>query len=123
MSILDMSDEYKIKMELYSRVCQLEKKSNIERRVIIEEFLKFNKIAYTTQEVHNQNTDEIGYNIILNTGIGQGRAQKILIVAHHDIVANAGGANDNSSGVSVLLELAKLYNHNIESKYELEFIF
>jgi len=35
--------------------------------------------------------------------------QRLLVVAHYDTVANSPGADDNASGVAVLLELAELF--------------
>ena len=35
--------------------------------------------------------------------------QRLLLVAHYDTVAASPGADDNASGVAVMLELAKLF--------------
>jgi len=43
-------------------------------------------------------------------GTTENRA-KLLIVAHYDTVANSPGADDNASGVAVLLELARVFAH------------
>lgn len=40
--------------------------------------------------------------------IGDGKEPEFLIVAHHDTQPNAPGANDNASGVAVMLETARV---------------
>lgn len=42
-------------------------------------------------------------------GLGSGQS-KLLVVAHYDTVSNSPGADDNASGVAVLLELARLFS-------------
>lgn len=46
----------------------------------------------------------------------------VVICAHYDCDGNSVGANDNASGVSVVMETARLLK-NISSDYELRFIF
>lgn len=46
----------------------------------------------------------------------------IIICAHYDSTKDSVGANDNASGVSVVLETARLLK-NVSSDYELKFIF
>ncbi|WP_446897110.1 M28 family peptidase [Clostridium sp. LBM24168] len=46
----------------------------------------------------------------------------IIICAHYDSAKDSAGANDNASGVSVVMETARLLK-NVSSDYELKFIF
>ncbi|MFL0195876.1 M28 family peptidase [Clostridium sp. WILCCON 0269] len=46
----------------------------------------------------------------------------IIICAHYDCEENSVGANDNASGVSVVIETSRLLR-NVSSDYELRFIF
>ncbi|MHC6181035.1 M28 family peptidase [Clostridium sp. JNZ X4-2] len=46
----------------------------------------------------------------------------VIICAHYDCAKNSVGANDNASGVSVVMETARLLK-NVSSNYELRFIF
>jgi Zn-dependent M28 family amino/carboxypeptidase len=49
-------------------------------------------------------------NLILNLpGTSQGKSDPILIGAHYDSVPGTPGADDNATGVAVLLELARLF--------------
>jgi len=116
-------NEVDLKSAMFEKVCDLENRSNSERREIILDFLSINNISYTTQEVENLKTGEIGSNIIVN--INEGDGKKNLIVAHSDVVNNAGGANDNAASIAVALELIKFYSQNksIDRKYRLEFLF
>ncbi len=54
---------------------------------------------------------KIHQNLILNLPAGKGGQQKppILIGAHYDAVPGTPGADDNATGVAVLLELAKAF--------------
>nr|WP_275507157.1 M28 family peptidase [Clostridium coskatii] len=46
----------------------------------------------------------------------------MVICAHYDCERNSVGANDNASGVSVVMETARLLK-NVSSEYELRFVF
>ncbi|MCI1946484.1 M28 family peptidase, partial [Clostridium luticellarii] len=48
--------------------------------------------------------------------------EAVIICAHYDCFENSVGANDNASGVSVVMETARLLK-NVPSNYELRFIF
>ncbi len=53
--------------------------------------------------------------------IGHGRSPELLIVSHYDTVANCPGANDNGTGISVMLEAARNFAQ-VETKRNLRFI-
>ena len=54
-------------------------------------------------------------NLILDLTAGNSGEQKppIIIGAHYDTVPGSPGADDNGTGVAVLLELAKFFSHNL----------
>jgi len=82
---------------------QLERKSNKEREIYIKEMLTQIEIPFKTQKVRGLSTR--GENIIIDYPFGKNIPQakkKVLLGAHHNKVMSP-GANDNGSGVSVLL--------------------
>lgn len=60
--------------------------------------------------VHSFSDDDRRYRNIIATRRGtRSPEQRIIILAHYDTVANSPGADDNASGVALLLELATLF--------------
>lgn len=63
---------------------------------------------------------EIKYRNILGRRIGKRRAPLIILGAHIDSVTHTPGADDNASGVAVMLEAARLLGH-VETQSEILF--
>jgi aminopeptidase YwaD len=104
---------------LKSFIKTIETKNNQERRNQIIYKLEQIKCPYHIQEYLFKNSEEHGYNIIVKMGSNK---KKIIIGAHYDIAQGSAGANDNGSGVSVLLgviqkitENKSRFNHTIEA--------
>ena len=65
-----------------------------------------------------------GENLVAVIPAKRENAQILLFVAHYDSVATTGGAVDNSSGVSLMLELARVLKaENKAFDYEVRFLF
>jgi hypothetical protein len=77
----------------------------------------FSVIPFETSITYNGKTTRFfGENIVVSKGNGRG---KIVVGAHLDAVYGAPGANDNGSGVAVLLQLIRdldkrQFNHRID---------
>lgn len=78
---------------------QMAFKTNVERMNLLTNYLDVNDVKYTVQYVN----DEEG-NIIIDYVTGK---DFLLIVAHYDVIEGSSGANDNASGILVVLELIK----------------
>ena len=111
--------------ELYSFVLGIEGKSHDDRGAFIKAQLQKSGVGYfttpfTTTSVKRGDTTIItGENIIATVGHGR---KKIVVGAHYDAVPGSPGANDNGSGVAVLLELAKSLKEK-EWRYSVDFCF
>lgn len=79
----------------------IEMKDNNTRRSKIIEQLDFLGCDYEVQTYPFEGSTEEGHNIIVTLGDSD---QKIVIGAHYDVAQGGGGANDNGSGVSILLK-------------------
>ncbi len=79
----------------------IEMKDNTVRRSKIIEQLNLIGCEYTVQTYPFEGSTEEGHNIIVYLGDSN---EKIVIGAHYDVAQGSGGANDNGSGVSVLLK-------------------
>lgn len=66
-------------------------------------------------------SDGNGENIIIKKNSCQDTQKKLIISAHYDSSETSPGANDNGSGVAVVLELARILK-NIDLPYNIEFI-
>ena len=80
------------------------------REYIREELSKFGEVKVHEFGVQGQ----IHQNLILNLPVNKSISHKspILIGAHYDAVPNTPGADDNATGVAVLLELARYFSEN-----------
>ena len=67
-------------------------------------------------------TFEQGVNIVAKRSGDDPEAETLLIGAHYDTVFNSPGADDNASGIAVLLEVARLFGSQT-SKNSLEIVF
>lgn len=80
------------------------------KEYIKEEFSKYGEV-----EQHNFKFNQKVYqNLILNLCVDEKVKNKppILIAAHYDTVFNSVGADDNATGIAVLLELARFFSMN-----------
>jgi Zn-dependent M28 family amino/carboxypeptidase len=114
-----------IEDELSFSVMGIEGKSHTERNEFIKKQLRVIGAGYVTAPfthvvVTKGDTAIIkGENIIVRTG---GGAKQIVIGAHYDAFGNSPGANDNGSGVAVLLSLIK-HLQDVEWNYSIDFCF
>jgi|GEM_PF-888861 len=94
--------------EIYSYVNALEGKSTRERAAVIKNVLRRMAVGYVTTSfrdtiIRGNDTVKVeGENIIARMG---GGAKRIVVGAHYDVYENSPGANDNGSGVGVVLAL------------------
>lgn len=66
-------------------------------------------------------SDGTGENIIIKKDSSQNTQKKLIISAHYDSAETSSGANDNGSGVAVVLEVAQILK-NIDMPYNIEFV-
>ena len=111
--------------ELQFSVMGIEGKSHAERNEFIKKQLQTLNVGYVTapfKHVSYTKKDTIkidGENIIVRTG---GGPKQIVVGAHYDAYGDSPGANNNGSGVAVLLSLIK-YLQDVEWNYSIDFCF
>jgi Zn-dependent M28 family amino/carboxypeptidase len=111
--------------ELSFSVMGIEGKSHTERNEFVKNQLRTLGVGYVTAPfkhiVVTKGDTAItkGENIIVRTGSG---AKQIVIGAHYDAFGDSPGANDNGSGVAVLLSLIKQLR-DVEWNYSIDFCF
>lgn len=66
-------------------------------------------------------SDGAGENVIIKKDSNQNTQKKLIISAHYDSSPTSLGANDNGSGVAIVLEIAQILK-NIDMPYNIEFI-
>lgn len=101
---------------------KLESKNNLQRRNELKKILQELSVPFTTQEFTTQLKN--GENIIVDYLFNNKKivGKKTLLTTHYDTFLNSPGANDNASGVAVLLEIIKNLKNNSCNK-NLRFIF
>lgn len=111
--------------ELYGYVLSIEGRTHLSRGEFIKDQLHKIGVGYFTTSftktmIEKDDTLIVkGENIIARLGKGE---KRIVIGAHYDAVENSPGANDNGSGVSVVLELIKNLQ-DIDWNYAVDFCF
>ncbi len=114
-----------IEDELLLSVMGIEGKTHIGRNEFIKNQLHILGVGYVTAPfnhivVNKKDTTIIkGENIIVRTGKG---TKRIVVGAHYDAFEDSPGANDNGSGVAVLLSLIKQLQ-DVEWNYSVDFCF
>jgi Zn-dependent M28 family amino/carboxypeptidase len=114
-----------IEDELYAYVLGIEGRSHLDRGEFIKEQLNKLEVGYFTAPFKNISRvkgDTViieGKNIIARLGKG---TKHIVVGAHYDAVTISPGANDNGSGVAVLLALIQ-HLQNMEWNYSVDFCF
>jgi len=114
-----------IEDELYAYVLGIEGKTNLDRRDFIKEQLRKMEVGFVTAPFKNiprfkKDTVVIaGENIIVRLGEG---AKRIVVGAHYDAFEDSPGANDNGSGVAVVLALIQ-HLQNMDWNYSIDFCF
>jgi hypothetical protein len=114
-----------IENELYASVLSIEGKTHIERGEFIKEQLHKMGVGYVTapfKNISRVKMDTIiiaGENIIVRLGQG---TKRIVVGAHYDAFKDSPGANDNGSGVAVVLALIQ-HLQNMEWNYSVDFCF
>ncbi|MCU0551265.1 MAG: M28 family peptidase [Leptolyngbya sp. Prado105] len=87
----------------------------------VQQYIREQFSQYGTVESHAfQVGRKTHYNWILNLP-GQQKKPPILIGAHYDAVPNSPGADDNATGVAVLLEMAKAFSEK-SARYPIRLI-
>jgi Peptidase family M28 len=114
-----------IEDELLSSVIGIEGKAHQERNEFIKNQLHTLGVGYVTApftHIVANKTDTMvtkGENIIVRVGTG---TKRIVVGAHYDAFGDSPGANDNGSGVAVLLSLIKQFQ-DVEWNYSVDFCF
>jgi hypothetical protein len=109
---------------MFSVMC-VEGKSHLERSEFIKTQLRTLGVGYVTAPftdiaVNKRDTTiTTGENIIVRAGAG---TKRIVVGAHYDAFAGSPGADDNGSGVAVLLSLIKQLQ-DVEWNYAVDFCF
>jgi len=112
--------------ELYASVLGIEGRTHQERNEFIKGQLHKIGVGFVTASFKNiprlKKKDTVvvtGENIIVRLGEGP---KRIVVGAHYDAVTGSPGANDNGSGVAVLLSLIQ-HLQNMEWNYSIDFCF
>ena len=114
-----------IEDELYASVLGIEGRTHIERGEFIKEQLHKMGVGYVSapfKDISRVKGDTIviaGENIIVRLGQG---TKRLVVGAHYDAFTDSPGANDNGSGVAVVLALIQ-HLKNIEWNYSVDFCF
>ena len=114
-----------IEDELYSSVQGIEGKTHQGRNEFIKNQLHALGVGYVAAPfnhivvVKKDTTITRGENIIVRVGAG---TKQIVVGAHYDAFGDSPGANDNGSGVAVLLSLIKQLQ-DVEWNYSVDFCF
>jgi hypothetical protein len=117
-----------IEDELYAYVLGIEGRSHLERGTFIKDQLRKMKVGYVTapfkeikdvSRLKRETTVIEGENIIVRLGEG---TKRLVVGAHYDAFKDSPGANDNGSGVAVVLALIQ-HLQNMEWKYSIDFCF
>ena len=114
-----------IEDELYASVLGIEGRSHLERGEFIKEQLHKMNVGFVTapfKDITYVRKDTViisGENIITRLGKG---SKRIVVGAHYDAFTNSPGANENGSGVAVLLALIH-HLQNMEWNYSVDFCF
>lgn len=99
---------------LLDYIKKLEYKSNIERLSIIKNILKNKNIKFIEQRYSYYNLR--GTNIIVDTGNLKSN-KHLILSAHYDVVSGSPGANDDGSGIAILIDvIEKLKRLKIKNK-------
>ena len=98
----------------------IEMKDNNERRSKIIEQLELMSCDYIVQTYPFMDSPKEGHNIIVKLGDSE---QKIVIGAHYDVAQGGGGANDNGSGVGILLKFIEGFKAFDELSNSIEVVF
>ena len=98
----------------------IEMKENRVRRSKIIEQLELLGCDYMVQTYPFEHSDEEGHNIIVTLGDSE---QKIVVGAHFDVAEGGGGANDNGSGVCVLLKFIHGFQSVNELSHSIDVVF
>ncbi|MCX6122595.1 MAG: M28 family peptidase [Ignavibacteriales bacterium] len=114
-----------IEDELYASVLGIEGRTHIERGEFIKAQLHKMGVGYVSapfQDISRVKGDTVviaGENIIVRLGQG---TKRLVVGAHYDAFTESPGANDNGSGVAVVLALIQ-HMQNIEWNYSVDFCF
>jgi hypothetical protein len=114
-----------IEDELLSSVVGIEGKTHQGRNEFIKNQLHTLGVGYVAAPFNHSTINKtdttvtMGENIIVRAGTG---IKRIVVGAHYDAFEDSPGANDNGSGVAVLLTLIKLLQ-DVEWNYSVDFCF
>jgi hypothetical protein len=114
-----------IEDELFAHVLGIEGRTHFERGAFIKDQLHKMGVGYVTAPFKNitrVKKDSVvieGENIIVRLGQG---TKRIVVGAHYDAFTDSPGANDNGSGVAVVLALIQ-HLQKMEWNYSVDFCF
>ena len=87
---------------LLDYVKKLEYKSDLERLNTLKQILKSKKIKFVEQNYSYFNFK--GTNVIVDVG-NLNSKKHIILSAHFDVVSGSPGANDDASGIAILIDV------------------
>ena len=92
--------------------------------LLYNRLISYGYTSSTCKKIDFKHGDVVGRNIMATIPTSKSNADIILIVTHYDTVKNTSGAVDNSSGVTTLLQMAKIFKQT-QNDYgvELRFLF
>ncbi|MEM7579601.1 MAG: M28 family peptidase [Mastigocoleus sp.] len=91
------------------------------QQYIRQQFMQWGSVEIHTFTVNTQNFKNIILNLPPKPGIKKRDLPPILIGAHYDAIPGTVGADDNATGVAVLLELARIFA-KLPTKYPIRFV-
>jgi Zn-dependent M28 family amino/carboxypeptidase len=96
----------------------LEGRSNAGRQALVGHYLEAKQIAFQRAPYHS--FEGQGENFVVDLG---GSGPLLILIAHHDAVPGSPGANDDASGVGVLLQLLEKLRADPPRRLRVRFLF
>jgi Zn-dependent M28 family amino/carboxypeptidase len=96
----------------------LEGRSNIDRQLLVGHYLEAKKYPLTRAPYHSFEGE--GENFVVDVG---GGGPLLILIAHHDAVPGSPGANDNASGIGILLHLLHTLWEDPPQRLRVKFLF
>src|SRR5437868_5188362 len=107
---------------MLQHIQRLQGKDIVARRAMLKYILSEIEVEYKIQKFYWFGGLGAGENIIVDIDSTSSRQNKIFVSAHYDARGKSPGANDNGSGVAVILELIRALKKG-ECSHPLRFIF
>ena len=96
----------------------LEGRSNIDRQLLVGHYLEAKRYPLVRAPYHSFEGE--GENFVVDVG---GRGPLFILIAHHDAVPGSPGANDNASGIGILLHVLRTLWEESPQHLRVRFLF